>query len=268
MFDGLTSRWTSPRSWARSSALATWVSRSIACAADRGPCRNRRPQVGSFDVAHRDEQVTVGLARLVDRNDVRMVDRRCQFGLGQESLPKGSAGGEGRGQDLQRDLALEAEILAQGTPRPSHRVRAASLPDSGECVGVGPRLTYTSGFRCRRPEPGRGGEKWRKPSLPGRPPMGSETPPRGDGTPSKPGTIGVEPARRESNRGPVARTNLTSSTSSTDRVTSRTGPTPRCRKGLTWDWTNPGGTRAAASRAPSRDPALSARSGARRSARR
>ena len=71
------------------------------------------PQVGPFDVAHRDEQVPVGLARLVDRNDVRMVDRRCEFGLGQEAFAEGSAGGEGRGQDLQRDLTLEAEILCE-----------------------------------------------------------------------------------------------------------------------------------------------------------
>ena len=36
----------------------------------------QRLEVGPVDVAHRDEQAAVGLARLVDRDDVRVVEAR------------------------------------------------------------------------------------------------------------------------------------------------------------------------------------------------
>jgi hypothetical protein len=46
-------------------------------------------QVAAHDEAHRDVQLPVDLARVVDRDDARMLQRRRQPRLAQEALPKG-----------------------------------------------------------------------------------------------------------------------------------------------------------------------------------
>ena len=46
------------------------------------------PQVGSLDVAHRDEQGAVRLAGLEDRDDIRVVERSGELRLPQEPRPE------------------------------------------------------------------------------------------------------------------------------------------------------------------------------------
>ncbi len=75
MLPGLTSRWMRPRSWAASSAAATWDSRADgALGSERRLRAKQLAQVGSLDVAHGDEQGSVDLAGLEDRNDVLVVE--------------------------------------------------------------------------------------------------------------------------------------------------------------------------------------------------
>ena len=71
---------------------------------------DERAQVGPVDVAHDDEQHAVVLARVVDGEDVGVLDRGGGLGLGHEALAKVRVVGEARADDLQRDGSLEAEL--------------------------------------------------------------------------------------------------------------------------------------------------------------
>jgi hypothetical protein len=71
------------------------------------------PEIDPLDVAHRDEQAPVVLARLVDRDDSRVVDRRGKARLAQEPLAEARVLRELGCQQLQGHLAAENEILGQ-----------------------------------------------------------------------------------------------------------------------------------------------------------
>ena len=90
---------------------------------------DHRAQVGSLDVAHRDEQQAVDLARLVERDDVRVVDggreARLAVETGAERLVLHELGSE----HLQRDLAPEAQVLG-----PVHDTHAAAADDGLDAV--------------------------------------------------------------------------------------------------------------------------------------
>ena len=80
------SRWISPASCAVSSASAIGAqepqrARAVELAGD-DQVLERRPA----DQAHRDEQPLVDLAGLVDRDDVRVVERRLDAALAAEAL--------------------------------------------------------------------------------------------------------------------------------------------------------------------------------------
>ena len=62
-------------------------------------------QVGALDVAHRDEDAPVCLSGFVDRDDVRVVERGGELGLGQEPLPEVAVLGQLGREELQGDLA-------------------------------------------------------------------------------------------------------------------------------------------------------------------
>ncbi len=70
-------------------------------------------EIDPLDVAHGDEEATVVLARFVDRDDPRVVDRRGQAGLAEEALAEAGVLGELGRQQLQRHLSAENEILGQ-----------------------------------------------------------------------------------------------------------------------------------------------------------
>ena len=72
-----------------------------------------RFQIRSLDVAHRDVELAVGLTGLVDRDHVRVVDRRGELRLGQEPLAESCVLRERGHQELEGDVALQAKVLGQ-----------------------------------------------------------------------------------------------------------------------------------------------------------
>ena len=72
--------------------------------------RQQRVQVGAVDVAHHEVQPAVLLARGVDRDHVRVVDRRRHARLALEALAEGGVGGAVVGDQLDRDRPPEAEL--------------------------------------------------------------------------------------------------------------------------------------------------------------
>ncbi len=70
-------------------------------------------EVASLDVAHRDEEQLAELAGLVDRDDVRVVDRGRELRLAQEAVAERFVLGEVGGEELERDVALQALVLGQ-----------------------------------------------------------------------------------------------------------------------------------------------------------
>ena len=100
-----------PAAWAASSASATWPSRAIARAGGSGPSRSiSPPQVAALDQPHRDDQLAVDLARVVDRHHRRVVEPRGEPRLAQEALAEPLALGELAGDHLQRHRPFEAEV--------------------------------------------------------------------------------------------------------------------------------------------------------------
>ena len=111
---GFTSRWTSPRAWAASRALATWPTIATrATASSRPASRIDLLQVGALDVAHRDEQDAVGLVRVVDRHDVRVVDRSGELRFAEEPVAEPLAVRELGREQLERHLASEPDVLGE-----------------------------------------------------------------------------------------------------------------------------------------------------------
>ena len=70
-------------------------------------------QVSTLDVAHGDEEEVLGRPRLVDRDDVRMVDGRGQLRLAQEAVTERFVPGEAGSKQLQRHPPLQPQILGQ-----------------------------------------------------------------------------------------------------------------------------------------------------------
>jgi hypothetical protein len=72
-----------------------------------------RAEIGAFDVAHGDVEQPVCLAGVEDRHDVRVIQAGGQLRLAQEALAKARVLRQFGGQQLQRHLALEAQLLGQ-----------------------------------------------------------------------------------------------------------------------------------------------------------
>jgi hypothetical protein len=68
-------------------------------------------EVWAFDEAHGDVEQPVGLACVVNRNDVGVVDRRGDVRLSNESLPELLVPGELGREDLEGDLPAESHLL-------------------------------------------------------------------------------------------------------------------------------------------------------------
>ena len=82
-------------------------------------------EVGALDVAHGEEEDAVVLACLVDRDDVRVVERCRDPRLAQEALAEANVRGEFRSDDLECHLA--AEPLLVGAVDRTH----PAAPDEG-----------------------------------------------------------------------------------------------------------------------------------------
>ena len=70
-------------------------------------------QVAALDVAHGDVQQLAALARLVDRDDVRMVDRGRQLRLAQEAVAEGHVLGQAGAITLSATLRLGGRSSAR-----------------------------------------------------------------------------------------------------------------------------------------------------------
>ena len=84
-----------------------------------------------LEVLHRDVRAAVGLAAVVDGDDVRVVEARGGLRLAPEALDELAVLGVALGHDLERDLAAEARVLGQVDRRhaadaqaPEHAVAA------------------------------------------------------------------------------------------------------------------------------------------------
>ena len=113
---------------------------------ERALATQQRLQVGPVDVAHRDEEAAVGLARLVDRDDVRVVEARGEPRLAEHPLAEPFVVGEALAQQLQGDRALEPHV-----ERAVHLAHAAAPGKSADLV-AGDELTRRNpSFYCHRP---------------------------------------------------------------------------------------------------------------------
>ena len=82
--------------------------------------REQLLELGAVDVAHGDVQLAGDLAGVVDRDDVRVVDRCGQAGLAEEALAEALVLRELGGEDLQRDRPLECQVVgAVDDPHPA-----------------------------------------------------------------------------------------------------------------------------------------------------
>jgi hypothetical protein len=70
-------------------------------------------QVAALHVAHRDEEVLLGRTRLVDRDDVRVVDGRGELGLAQEAVAERLVLRKRRSEQLECDLPLQSQVLGE-----------------------------------------------------------------------------------------------------------------------------------------------------------
>ena len=99
MLWGLTSRWTIPAAWAASSALGDLAEQLDRLGRRQRPLGGDPPfQVAALDQAHRDEQLALLFARVVDRDDVGVVEAGGEARLGQEALAKGARRRRGGGR--------------------------------------------------------------------------------------------------------------------------------------------------------------------------
>ena len=106
-------------------------------------------EICALDVAHGDVEDAPRLPRVVDRDDVWMVDRRSQPRLAMEALAEALVLRQLRSKQLEGDLALEREILgevddAHAAPA-DDRVEAVAgeLPPEQRVSPDGPRHTHT-----------------------------------------------------------------------------------------------------------------------------
>ena len=87
-----------------------------------------RLHVAALDVAHRDEQMPALLADVVDRDDVRVLERGGVLRLAQEALAEGVVLGQLGREQLQRNVPLQARVVR--TVDDAHAAAADELLDA------------------------------------------------------------------------------------------------------------------------------------------
>ena len=96
-------------------------------------------QVAPLDVAHGDEEEVVRGPRLVDRDDVRVVDRGGQLRLAQEAVAERRVLGDPGGEQLQRNAPLQPQILGQVDDPHAADAQQGFDPVAGQ-FGADPRV--------------------------------------------------------------------------------------------------------------------------------
>ena len=114
------------------------------------PASDRFLERAPVEQFHDDELLAVTLADVVDRADVRVIERRRDARLAPEPLERFRVRGEIRGQELHGNLAAEANIL--GTVHHAHSAGAEPLEN---LVVTDDGANHSSGncIRARRLDP-------------------------------------------------------------------------------------------------------------------
>ncbi len=108
------SRWVIPAAWALASPCPTCVAMSTASAMASAPPLDPLLQRLALVVRHHEVQLAVAaFVDLVDRADVRVVERRGRLGLLEEAALRGVVAGQIGRQDLDRHLAVEARVVGR-----------------------------------------------------------------------------------------------------------------------------------------------------------
>ena len=81
--------------------------------AESSVAREQRFEIRSAHISHRDVEFAVSLARVVDRNDVRVVDLGGPLRLALESCPEARVFAQGRREELDRDLPAQPHVLGE-----------------------------------------------------------------------------------------------------------------------------------------------------------
>ncbi len=110
MLAGFRSRWTMPSSCAASRASAIWRAIGSASASGSGPRAMCVREVLALDELHHERADAVRLLDAVDGGDVRMIERGERLGLAREPGEALGVGGDGGGQDLDGDVAIELGV--------------------------------------------------------------------------------------------------------------------------------------------------------------
>ena len=83
-----------------------------ACRLERALAAQKLLQVRAIDVTHRDEQPSIRLSRLIDRDDVRVIEARRKARLAQHPISETDVFGEIPKKELQRHRPLQASITS------------------------------------------------------------------------------------------------------------------------------------------------------------
>ena len=170
---GLTSRWITPRRWAKSRAAATSAPIAAARPGSSGPCLQNLRERPAVDVLHDDEIRPLALTPVEDRHDVGMGEIGGRSGFPPEALDEGPVGRQFREQNLERHRTVEEEIpgqvhLGHAAPRdmPDHLVAVAEdlLLGGHLTVSLGGRGVGHQSVLARRPaenSPDRAGKRRR-----------------------------------------------------------------------------------------------------------
>ena len=130
-FSGLRSRCTMPRAVRAREPVRELRGDLEERGAGHGPVPDELAQRPARHELHREERRAVGLADVVDRDDVRVVQGGGGARLVREAREALLVVGEMRGKNLERDLAAEARVAARGTRPPCPPSRGGTPPRTG-----------------------------------------------------------------------------------------------------------------------------------------
>ena len=112
MFAGLMSRWTMPRLCAYDRPLRTSMTMSIFSTSESGAIAEQLVEVGAFDELHGDERMSVDFTEVVDRDDVRVLQRPGRLCLAKEPRAQVLVARDGVAHHFDRDRAVEHRVDA------------------------------------------------------------------------------------------------------------------------------------------------------------
>ena len=85
---------------------------------------------------HRDERAVAAVTYIVDRDDVRVIERRCRACLTRKARNGSRIGKQARGEHLKRDIPLESLIACAihlAHPAGAERFKHFKMTENGSC---------------------------------------------------------------------------------------------------------------------------------------